>query len=141
MNNQIATRAVETCTNTNDDATAVAEAAAPPVAVIEDNTPIGIDVVGLDSDTNGRACTAHVVCGHFVKVDDILITKWAIMNIEGYDQIVAQVHKIDADGFVRCVNANTERNNPAKMPAIKKAVAVCPDGNALVLMASPMRIN
>jgi hypothetical protein len=68
-----------------------------------------LDVVGIDSETHGRSCTAHLCCGHNVKVGDILFCSWQIQLIDDEDDLenaepeeVIQVHKVDMDGHAYC---------------------------------------
>jgi hypothetical protein len=66
-------------------------------------TPQGIDVVGVDSGTNGRHCERHPVCGHFVKAEDFLFCKWAVQKFDlDVPEACVQVFKLAADGFVGC---------------------------------------
>ena len=65
--------------------------------------PKGMDVVGVDSESNGRHCTQHHVCGHFVKADDILYCKWAVQKFDlATPESCVQVFKLAADGLVGC---------------------------------------
>lgn len=66
-------------------------------------TPKGIDVVGCDNDSNGRQCTAHNVCGHYVKQGDKLYCKWAVQQLDdGVNEACVEVHKLGVDGQIQC---------------------------------------
>lgn len=41
-----------------------------------------IDVLGLDSETNGRNCNQHECCGHHVRIKDVLFTSWQLQAID-----------------------------------------------------------
>ena len=67
------------------------------------STPKGIDVVGVENGSNGRNCTDHVVCGHFVQEGDKLYCKWAVQEVEeGEKETCVQVYRLAGDGFVGC---------------------------------------
>ena len=66
-------------------------------------TPKGVDVVGCDRATNGRACTAHTVCGYYVKEGDKLYCKWGIQQVEdGVNEACVEIHKLGANGQISC---------------------------------------
>lgn len=64
--------------------------------------PISLDVIGVDNGEHGRSCVSHIVCGHFVKADNILVTKWAVQDFgDGMEQCY-QVWKVAMDGLCQC---------------------------------------
>ena len=77
-------------------------------------SPKGVDVVGCDKHSNGRHCTAHSVCGHYVQVDDKLYCKWGVQRPDtdeddgGNDgnnvnnEACVEVHKLGTDGCITC---------------------------------------
>jgi hypothetical protein len=66
--------------------------------------PKGVDVVGCDKESDGRSCTAHRVCGHFVKAGDKLYCKFEVQQFEDDNEGEAcvQVHKLGAGGEISC---------------------------------------
>jgi hypothetical protein len=41
-----------------------------------------IDVLGVDSNTNGRSCCQHECCGHMVEKNDVLYCSWQLQTID-----------------------------------------------------------
>lgn len=41
-----------------------------------------IDVLGVDSNTNGRMCNQHETCGHHVRVNDVLYCSWELQKVD-----------------------------------------------------------
>lgn len=40
-----------------------------------------VEVVGLDEDDLGRSCGLHECCGKHVRVNDVLLVRYAIKNV------------------------------------------------------------
>lgn len=74
---------------------------------------ISVDVVGVDSKTNGRCCNQHDICGRSLRIGDILFTEWSMQRaidldcddllqpIDNLEEVV-KVYKVDEDGIARC---------------------------------------
>jgi hypothetical protein len=79
---------------------------------IDPNEPIGdidMEILGLNSNSNGRYCTFHAVCGDHVRVGDVL---WLVETVEGHLEDAVKLVKI-MDGvegctvvFIRCLQIN-----------------------------------
>ncbi len=41
------------------------------------------EIVGLDADSNGRSCSLHATCGQFVKPNDLVRFKEAVVEVDG----------------------------------------------------------
>jgi hypothetical protein len=41
-----------------------------------------IDVLGVESNTNGRTCNQHACCGHHVGVNDVFYCSWELQTID-----------------------------------------------------------
>jgi hypothetical protein len=79
--------------------------------VSEDNTddlePIGdinLEIVGLNSHSNGRFCCIHPVCGDFVKVGDLLRMVPTVVTILGLPEPAIKLVKM-VDGQEGCTVA------------------------------------
>lgn len=86
-------------------ATPIAEITAGEVVqapVISSPFPISLDVIGVDKGDNGQSCDSHIVCGHFVKQDNILVTKWAVQDFGDGTEQCYQVWKVAMDGLTQC---------------------------------------
>lgn len=73
-------------------------------AVVAAVAAVGIEVVGVDNNSDGRSCSLHKVCGHFVTVGDKLFCRWQVQQFHDRDEPEAcvQVFKMAADGGVGC---------------------------------------
>jgi hypothetical protein len=67
---------------------------------------INVEVNGVESSTNGRACERHLCCGHYVRCTDKLVCKWGMQRIDesptGKDEEVVFVHALDEEGYAGC---------------------------------------
>ena len=76
-----------------------------------------IDVVGVDSELNGRSCSTHPCCGHTIVVGDKLVCNWGVAVTPKKWQLKTllkknateeeieehvKVHKIDNNGLATC---------------------------------------
>lgn len=62
---------------------------------------VDVEVVGLLSDTNGRACCSHQVCGEFLIVGDLVRLVYTTVTVHGKVEQAIKVVKI-ADGVPSC---------------------------------------
>jgi hypothetical protein len=53
-----------------------------------------LEIVGLDSSTNGRSCTCHATCGEYVAVDDVLRLVKCVVTIQGLTEDAVKLVKI-----------------------------------------------
>ena len=53
-----------------------------------------IDIVGLDSLTNGRSCTCHANCSEYVFVDDVLRLAKGVVTVNGVTEEAIKLVKI-----------------------------------------------
>jgi hypothetical protein len=75
-----------------------------------------VDVVGVDSELNGRSCSAHPCCGHTIVVGDKLVCTWGVAVAPKRWQLKTtlkkspeeeieehvKVHKLDSNGLATC---------------------------------------
>jgi hypothetical protein len=79
---------------------------------IDPNEPIGdvqLEVVGLNSSSNGRSCTVHSVCGCSVRVGDVLRLIGTTVTVDGRLEGAVKLVKIVSDGVEGCVVAYIPR--------------------------------
>ena len=62
---------------------------------------IDFEVVGLLSDTNGRSCCSHEVCGEFLLQGDLCRLVKTVVTIKGVDEEAIKLVKIQ-DGVPTC---------------------------------------
>lgn len=67
----------------------------------EEETILGVDVVGCDEESNGRSCISHEVCGKYVQTGDILVFRWEAVPIENEIEEVIKAYVI-RDGSQEC---------------------------------------
>ena len=67
-----------------------------------------LEIIGLDSNTNGRSCTAHDVCGEHVAVGDALCLVRCIIAHNDVDEVAIKCVKI-IDGVDTCTVAYVPR--------------------------------
>ena len=67
-----------------------------------------IEIVGLDSSTNGRSCTCHATCGQYVFVDDILRLVRCVVTVNGVTEEAIKLVKI-TDATDSCTVAYVPR--------------------------------
>ena len=53
-----------------------------------------LEIVGLDSSTNGRSCTRHAICGQYVFVDDVLRLVKCVVTVNGVTEDAVKLVKI-----------------------------------------------
>lgn len=63
---------------------------------------VGVDVVGLASDSDGRSCNLHTFCGHYVGLHDVLICKWSVQTFKDEPEVCVRVFLINRDGLPAC---------------------------------------
>lgn len=62
-----------------------------------------LDVIGVDNESDGRSCTSHAICGHFVTINSILVCKWAVQEFgEGPEECVQVWRVSPQDGLANC---------------------------------------
>ena len=72
---------------------------------------IDLEIVGLNSSTNGRSCCIHACCGESVAVGDVIRLVKTVVTIDGHDEEAVKCVKVvnGADactvGFVPRVEA------------------------------------
>jgi hypothetical protein len=74
---------------------------------IDPNEPIGdidLEIVGLLSNSNGRSCSVHEICGEYVRVGDVLRLKKTVVTIQGKTEEAIKLNKI-TDGVEGCTVA------------------------------------
>ena len=84
-----------------------------------DESP-NLDIVGLDSSTNGRSCTCHATCGEHVLVDDVLRLVRCIVTINGVPEDAVKLVKIK-DATDSCTVAFVPRA-ATKMPKVTRNI-------------------
>jgi hypothetical protein len=94
-----------------------AAARAPPVRDLGD---IDLEIVGLNSATNGRSCSQHPVCGQEVKVGDILRLVECIVEVNGQVEDAVKCVRI-MDGSDGCTVAFIPRAF-MKVPKLRKNI-------------------
>jgi hypothetical protein len=67
----------------------------------EEETILGVDIIGCDEGSDGRSCISHEVCGKFVQVGDILVLRWEVIPIGDDIEEVIKAHVI-RDGSQEC---------------------------------------
>ena len=67
-----------------------------------------LEVVGLYSDTNGRSCTCHAICGDHVAVGDVLRLVRTVVSYNGRDEAAIKGVKV-VDGVDTCTVAYVPR--------------------------------
>jgi hypothetical protein len=80
-------------------------------AVPTNSPPSGVDleIVGLLSNTNGRSCTEHTVCGETVEVGDVLRLVKTVVTVKGVAEEAVKCVRI-TDGVDSCTVAFVPRN-------------------------------
>ena len=63
-----------------------------------------LEIVGLESDTNGRSCTVHETCGESVEVGDVLRLVECVISYNGVNEIAVKCVKV-MDGHDTCTVA------------------------------------
>jgi hypothetical protein len=63
--------------NDDDDSSVVSNVVLNSVANLS-----SLDVLGLDSETNGRLCEQHDICGHHVRINDVLYCSWQLQAVD-----------------------------------------------------------
>ena len=63
-----------------------------------------LEIVGLESDTNGRSCTVHETCGESVEVGDALRLVECVISHNGVNKIAVKCVKV-MDGQDTCTVA------------------------------------
>jgi hypothetical protein len=77
---------------------------------------VTIDVVGVDSELNGRSCSLHPCCGHTILIGDKLVCSWGVAAAPKQWQLKTalkkvpeeeleehvKVYKIGTDGLASC---------------------------------------
>jgi hypothetical protein len=109
--------------NNSDNAVNVAAVARSPIPRASNTmfgaptfTDVHIDVVGVDSEINGRSCSLHPCCGHSLYIGDKLVCSWGVAsapkrwqlktslkktNDEEIEEYV-KVFKVGTDGLASC---------------------------------------
>jgi hypothetical protein len=65
-------------------------------------TGLTVEVVGIETSTNGRSCHMHDVCGSLIEEDTVLrIRKVQIVNVFGKEETVLTVYHV-SDGIDQC---------------------------------------
>ena len=85
-----------------------------------------IEIVGLDSSTNGRSCTCHAICGQYVFVDDVLRLVKCVVTVNGKTEDAVKLVKIK-DATDSCTVAFVPRvaiNNPKVIKNLNKFAQV-----------------
>lgn len=67
-----------------------------------------LEIVGLLSDTNGRSCCQHDVCGKHVRKGDVLVLRQCVVPVHGKIQEAIKLIKVE-DGCERCTVAYVPR--------------------------------
>jgi hypothetical protein len=76
-----------------------------------------IEVVGVDSELNGRSCAVHPCCGHTIVIGDKLVCTWGVATAPKRWQLKTalkkapeedieehvKVHKLDSTGLATCL--------------------------------------
>ena len=94
-----------------------------------------IEIVGLDSSTNGRSCTCHATCGQYVFVDDILRLVKCVVTVNGVTEEAIKLVKI-TDATDSCTVAYVPRvsvNLPKVVQNLNKfaqVVEICKELNS-----------
>jgi hypothetical protein len=78
-----------------------------------------IEIVGLDSSTNGRSCTCHATCGQYVFVDDILRLVRCVVTVNGVTEEAIKLVKI-TDATDSCTVAYVPRVS-VNLPKISRS--------------------
>jgi hypothetical protein len=67
---------------------------------VPNSESMDIEIVGLQSCTNGRSCSLHEVCGDYVEVGDLLRLLPTVVTINGIDQGAIKLVRLmdEADG-------------------------------------------
>jgi hypothetical protein len=74
---------------------------------IDEDEPIGdvdLEIVGLNSHSNGRYCSVHAVCGDHVRVGDVLRLVETVVTVDGHLEDAVKLVKI-TDGGEGCTVA------------------------------------
>lgn len=74
----------------------------------EDNINPDLEIVGLESGTNGRSCTIHRACGATVEVGDVLRLVRCTVTINGEAEEAIKCVKV-VDSIDTCVVAYVPR--------------------------------
>ena len=67
-----------------------------------------LEIVGLESNTNGRSCTVHSVCGQAIAVGDVLRLVGCIVQIDNITEDAIKCVKV-IDGVDTCTVAFVPR--------------------------------
>ena len=81
------------------------------------NAAMDIEIVGLSSNTNGRSCTLHAVCGDAVEVGDVLRLVPCVVTINHETEEAIKVVKV-VDGVDTCTVAFVPRVQ-SSLPGVK----------------------
>ena len=85
-----------------------------------------LEIVGLDSSTNGRSCSRHAICGQYVFVDDVLRLVKCVVTVNGLTEDAVKLVKIQ-DATDSCTVAYVPRvaiNHPKVVKNLNKFAQV-----------------
>lgn len=77
-----------------------------------------LEIVGLYSDTNGRSCSVHAICGDHVNVGDVLRLVATVVDYKGSLEPAVKCVKV-VDGTDACTVAFVPRNL-SDLPKVKE---------------------
>jgi hypothetical protein len=62
-----------------------------------------MEVVGLESSSDGRSCNQHLCCGQYIRKNDKLVCQWQMQAINSNTpEAVVQVYALNNDGLPSC---------------------------------------
>lgn len=79
-----------------------------------------LEIGGLNSNTNGRSCTLHSICGEHVEIGDVLRIVKCVVAVDGVVEEALKCVKV-VDGHDGCTVAFIPRVM-ANQPYIKKQI-------------------
>ena len=77
-------------------------------------TGVTLEIVGLESNTQGRSCDMHATCGCLVKEDVVLRLRKVQVVVEGMEESAIAAYHVSESILVECILSSIQSDTKVR---------------------------